>query len=200
MRRRAVAIGGLLPVAARLRATVETRSDRVATLGRCHRESRRHGRPPSRRRCARRRVRVGRVSQGDGAGLREARAHRGVRASARSVQSFPLRPTTLERLLGGQRYIADRGLAMSVFLALKLGRPLLSRRRSRRRQDRSRQGARVGARHRSRSASSVTRASTSTTRSTSGTTRDSCSRSDCSRPVASSIAPGQPSSSSPNRS
>jgi MoxR-like ATPase len=30
----------------------------------------------------------------------------------------------LERLLGEQRYVADRGLVMSVYLALKLGRPL----------------------------------------------------------------------------
>ena len=31
----------------------------------------------------------------------------------------------LEALLEGQRYIADRGLATSIYLALKLQRPLL---------------------------------------------------------------------------
>lgn len=37
---------------------------------------------------------------------------------------FPASVDELERLLAGERYVADRDLVMSVFLALKLGRPL----------------------------------------------------------------------------
>jgi MoxR-like ATPase len=38
--------------------------------------------------------------------------------------SFPASVDELERLLAGQRYVADRSLVMAVYLALKLNRPL----------------------------------------------------------------------------
>jgi MoxR-like ATPase len=42
-----------------------------------------------------------------------------------SPLAIPASIDELQSILSGQRYIADRGLATSVFLALKLGRPLL---------------------------------------------------------------------------
>jgi MoxR-like ATPase len=42
-----------------------------------------------------------------------------------SPLALPASIDELQSILSGQRYIADRGLATSIFLALKLGRPLL---------------------------------------------------------------------------
>jgi MoxR-like ATPase len=40
------------------------------------------------------------------------------------ITTIPQSVEELQQLLGGQHYIADRGLAISLFLALKLGRPM----------------------------------------------------------------------------
>jgi MoxR-like ATPase len=40
------------------------------------------------------------------------------------ITTLPQSVEALQQLLGGQHYIADRGLAISLFLALKLGRPM----------------------------------------------------------------------------
>jgi MoxR-like ATPase len=43
------------------------------------------------------------------------------------VTTFTIAPTSaddIEQRLAGEHYVADRGLAISLFLALKLGRPL----------------------------------------------------------------------------
>ena len=46
------------------------------------------------------------------------------------------------KLLSSGNYVADRALATVVFLALRMGRPILLEGRGGRRQDRDRQGAR----------------------------------------------------------
>ena len=63
---------------------------------------------------------------------------------------FPTASTTVRKGLADHDYLADDGLATSIFLALRLQRPAAARRRGGRRQDRGRQGARALDRRRAR--------------------------------------------------
>ena len=99
--------------------------DRTGTLGRHHGGCRCRRRRRSRRRHHRRPVRVGRVSESDGAGLGEEGARRRGRPRPLTITRCRGSIDELQALLERQLYIADRGLATSIFLALKLKRPLL---------------------------------------------------------------------------
>jgi MoxR-like ATPase len=82
----------------------------------------------SRWRGQRRYLRIGFVSQGSRAGLRQARDRRSRRARRPRVSRAPLAmPPSVDALqeaLGRRQYIAERPLAVSIYLALRLKRPL----------------------------------------------------------------------------
>ena len=81
----------------------------------------RSGDARSRRRHPRRRVRIGGVSPGRGAGMGQACLDGGHRPR----EVIPASIDDLQAKLGAEQYIADRRLATSLFVALKLQRPLL---------------------------------------------------------------------------
>ena len=84
------------------------------------------------RRPARRRVRLGRVSRAPGQGVRPARAQAGQGSRVLSKASgashvdraLPASIDEVSERLRSAHYVPDRGLATSVFLALRLGKPL----------------------------------------------------------------------------
>ena len=102
--------------------------------------------------------------------------------SSENMLTAPSTIDELQELLAEQLYITDRGLAISIFLALKLGRPLFLEGEAGVGQDGGGEGPGVRAGSRPDPASSATRAWTSITPCTSGTTRGSCWRSACRRP------------------
>ena len=125
----AVAVGGLVPRPMRA-PTRREGARRSGAVRRDHRERVAPGRSGSRRRHPRRPLCVRRVPEGRRSGLGQESADRGRRP--REVKDRPDLPPAsvasieqLEALLARQLYIADRGLATSIYLALTLQRPLL---------------------------------------------------------------------------